>query len=425
MSSSRPLSTSSQIIISIMVLIGLVLAVSFVFISRVSEGIFINNYSDEIRRAFQNFSHGMMGMGKNRSELLNNLYIQIDSVPINNPDELSIIEPVAGSRITKIDNASYLVYSFNEGNESIVLAQKMLEYDIFIDSLQTTLIISLIISVFLTLILGLWLSRRISRPIKETSETFKNIAVSDLSKRVKPQNNTLELMELTQSINRSLDKIEDGFKRQEQFSSDVAHEIRSPLTSIIGFAKMVMRWGSEDPKVSKEAASEIYETSRNMITMSEGLLFLSNPNPRIKTVNIDLHDLINKIAGKILNPKEVELKINIPHIEVLTDAGLLEVAIKILLENAINHGNDNPVHVEWNADRVELSVSDGGPGIPVEMREKIFDRFFQIDTARSNRGHGLGLSILKKICDSLNLKIKVEDSTAGGASFILSGWKLK
>lgn len=426
MSSNKPLSTSAQITISIMLLVGLVLAVSFIFISRVSEGIFINNYSEEIKRVFQNFnSRGMMGMGKNKSDIFAELYIQVDADQVNNPDNLSIIEPTTGSKITKIDSTSYLVYGFKEGNQNIILAQKMLEYDIFINSLRTTLFISLVISAVLTLLMGLWLSRRISRPLRETSDTFKNIAISDLSKRVKPQKNTLELMELTQSINKSLDKIEDGFKRQEQFSSDVSHEIRSPLTSIIGFAKMIMRWGSKDPEVSKEAASEIYETSKNMITMTEGLLFLSNPDPQIKMTNTDLGNLIGGVAGKILNPNKIEINIHVHSIEVSSDVRLLELAIKILLENAINHGMNSPVFVEWNTEKKELSINDGGIGIQPELREKIFDRFFQIDSSRSQRGHGLGLSILKKICDYLELKIRVEDSETGGASFILSNWTTK
>jgi signal transduction histidine kinase len=244
---------------------------------------------------------------------------------------------------------------------------------------------------------------------------LKEITLEDLSRRVEIDPKTSELAELKKALNTALDRIEDGYKRQEQFSSDIAHEIRSPLTSILGFSRMIQRWGSNDPEALKEAAESITATAGKMLTITEGLLFLARPVIETNRESFNLGELVNELVKSTAVPDNITVEVDVENVHVTTDRALLKIALKVLLENAMKYGKGRSIDFYW-ADG-SLHVRDHGDGIDAGEIDRIFDRFYRGDSSRSGEGHGLGLSIVRKICDALDLTVAAENNEDGGAVF--------
>lgn len=413
----------------------LVMVFFALFVYSLSSELFVRNYATELEKNFRNFfnfnaqrhgiASGPRGMsGGPQSRISKSLFIMVDDSVLQNPDGIPAPDFFEGRKLLKIDGNTYLFYGFIDSGKKVLLGIRTAEYDFLLGGLKKAFIVAIMLSLILSGIVGYYISSKISTPLKRTMELLKEVVVSDLSKRISVDSNTKEILELTQAINSALDRIEDGYKRQEQFSSDVAHEIRSPLTAILGFSRMIQRWGARDPEIVEESAKNIAETAAKMLTLTEGLLFLSKPNlsPNLEILN--LRTLVERNVSDITRIYGIKIKNVVPNLNVKTDESLLSIAIKILLENAAKHGEGKPVEIGWDSERKALYVRDYGPGIPDEIKDKIFDRFFKAERSRSGSGHGLGLSIFKKICDTLGLTVKVEDPPDGGASFVITGWKL-
>ncbi len=418
MSDKRVFSTSTQVALNSMVLLVLILSVSALFIYRVSESVFIRNYSEEMRKIFMDspMGRGMrMGIGRIIGRGGNEFYVRIEGIVVQNPTGLSNVPDVEGYVRTKINGSSYLFYGFTNGNEKILLGAQMDDLDFFLQSLSTTLVLSMVIGVALSILSGYLLGKRVSKPLKEATSLLKEITLEDLSKRVEIDPRTSELAELKKALNTALDRIEDGYKRQEQFSSDIAHEIRSPLTSILGFSRMIQRWGSKDPEALKEAAERITATAGKMLTITEGLLFLARPVIETNRESFDLGELVNELVKSTPIPENITVEIDVGNVNVTTDRALLKIALKVLLENAMKYGKGKPIGFYWT--KGLLQVRDHGDGIDAEKIDRIFDRFYRGDSSRSGEGHGLGLSIVRKICDALDLTITAENNEDGGAVF--------
>ncbi|MBN2219708.1 MAG: HAMP domain-containing histidine kinase [Kosmotogaceae bacterium] len=423
MSDRRKLSTATQVAIYSVVLIVSILFASAIFVYGVSESVFIRNYSAEMKKIFMDspmgkgfrYGVGRMAIGRGTTEF----YVSVDGNVVQNPTGLSSVPDVEGYVRTRIDGSSYLLYGFLNGEEKVILGARMDDLDFFLESLATTLLLSVLVGVILSIIGGFFLGSRVSKPIKETSRLLKEITLDDLSRRLESDPKTSELAELKKALNRALDRIQDGYTRQEQFSSDIAHEIRSPLTSILGFSRLILRWGSQDPDVVKEAAESISDTATKMMTITESLLFLSRPEIELNETSFNIRELALEITNGVPADQLANIEIEIPDIEVRNDRVLLKIIIKILVENALKFGENGPIVLNWSDGT--LSVRDHGRGINEDEKERIFNRFYRSDSSRGGEGHGLGLSIASKICKVLKLSIDADNCEDGGAVFRVEG----
>ena len=423
MSDKQKLSTATQVAIYSVVLVVFILCVSALFVYGVSENVFIRNYSAEMRRIFMDspmgkgyrFGMGRMSIGRGTTEF----YVRVDNTVVQNPTELASVPDVDGYVRTRLEGSSYLLYGFWNDDEKVILGARMDDLDFFLESLSTTLLLSLFVGIVLSVIGGFLLGSRVSKPLKETSRLLKEITLDDLSRRLESDPKTSELAEMKEDLNRALDRIQDGYSRQEQFSSDIAHEIRSPLTAILGFSRLIQRWGSQDPEVVKEAADSIYDTAAKMMTITESLLFLSRPSMEIQVTSFNLRELIHELILGTPSFQSVEFKVDVPNIEVETDKVLLKIVLKVLVENAVKFGGDHPIEITFSDGA--LNVRDYGKGINEDELDKVFDRFYRSDTSRGGEGHGLGLSIASKICKVLRLSINAENCKDGGAVFRVEG----
>ena len=203
---------------------------------------------------------------------------------------------------------------------------------------------------------------------------------------------------------------------QKEFIDNVSHEIKTPISSIQGFAELL-----KDDNLTKEEREEytniIIEESNRLLNLSTNMLKLSklqNQNKIVKKDQVDIAEQIRK-AITLLEPKwskkEITFNVSLQEKYFFGDEELIFQVWVNLIENAIKYSNENSkidVTMSSNAKDIRVQIRDYGRGMNKENTKKIFSRFYQIDKSHSQEGNGLGLAIVKRIIELSNGKIEVD-----------------
>jgi two-component system, OmpR family, sensor kinase len=289
------------------------------------------------------------------------------------------------------------------------------------------LLIAAGIALVIALLLAIFLARSIYRPLVTVTKAAQQISRGDYSQRIKPEG-PKEIKELAESFNRMTEDVEQAQLRLRHFVADVSHELRSPLTSIQGFAQALLDGTASDDATKLKAAQIIDEESRRLKHQVDELLELSrmqsNQAKFLKEpVNlVEVLDHCTDVFAVQAKQKQVtiELKADADLI-VAGDTDRLEQVFNNLLDNAIkNSPSGGKIHVvsgraEGNIARTV--VSDEGPGIPPDQLTRVFERFYQVTGART--GVGLGLAIAKEIVSAHNGSITASSAPGEGAHFTI------
>jgi two-component system phosphate regulon sensor histidine kinase PhoR len=222
----------------------------------------------------------------------------------------------------------------------------------------------------------------------------------------------------------------EGIRRD--FVANVSHELRTPLTLIKGYVETLIDGAKDDPAVATKFLQTIHKHTNRLTFLIEDLLQLSqleSGQPILQRQNTALHPLVERVLDELL-PSAAQKKISLEnHVEVQAsvhaDGDRVQQVLFNLLDNAIKYGRAGgvaKVGAETGADHVLIHVQDDGPGIPREAQERIFERFFRLDKARSREagGTGLGLSIVKHIVQAHGGKVWVESAPGTGSKFIFT-----
>lgn len=242
--------------------------------------------------------------------------------------------------------------------------------------------------------------------------------------QVKDVGAILLIMEVTKEVEAEIIRSE--------FTSNVSHELKSPLTSIMGFAEMIKSDMVTDEKDIKEFSGMIYKESSRLLQLIEELLSLSKLNEE----NIVLKENVNvrKVAEDVADSLSFEAKKKNIDIEIEGEGEIISANTLIyemlfnLVSNSIKYSNDDKVvkiKIEDEKDKMLISVEDQGIGMKREEIPRIFERFYTVDKSRSkqNGGTGLGLSIVKHIVNVLKGDIEVESNPGKGTKFTITLFK--
>ncbi len=271
------------------------------------------------------------------------------------------------------------------------------------------------------------------RPIDNMIDTAGLIASGDLSQRVDYGTSNNEVGKLGQALNEMLAQVETSFQYKErserrlrQFVADAAHELRTPLTSIRGYAELFRSGAASDPATLERTMMRIESESTRMGKLVEDLLLLARLDQG-RSLRHDPVDLTRVVENAVSDARVVEpdrpITLEAPaRVMVIGDADRLKQVIDNLLANArvhTEHGKPVDVRIERQGSEAIASVKDSGPGISDADLERIFDRFYRVDTARTRErgGTGLGLSIVASIVEAHGGRVSVSSKPGEGAIF--------
>ena len=332
------------------------------------------------------------------------------------PDSLAAGAPIIVNG-KQVGTALVTVGAFSESLNDQFLAQVN----------RATLLATLVAGV-IAVILGGFITWTVTRPMRELTHATRAIAAGDLSQRVTVQAGD-EIGDLATAFNQMAAGLERGESLRRQMTADIAHELRTPLSVIQGNVEALqdgvfpLTLASLEPIQAKtELLGRLVEDLRNLALAEAGQL----PMDRQPT---DLVGLVDRtVAGfqATAEIKSVAIRV-IAETELVADADpqRIEQVLINLLSNALRHTpQEGLVTIELNAQptgRLNVRITDSGPGIPPELLPNIFERFYRVDPGRARGRHGdgtgLGLAVARSIVKAHNGSIAVENAPNGGASF--------
>lgn len=343
-------------------------------------------------------------------------------------DEMPRTENYAGKRYLILDrqiaagNNNYWI----RGIMSLTEESLMLQSNFKINMIMTVVLICL------AALGGYFIISRAFVPMGKISKTATEIAdSSDLTQRINIGKGSDEISELANTFDKMLDKLEQTFEREKQFTSDASHELRTPVAVIISECEYM----SECAKTSEEfieSAETIKRQADKMSKLISELLMISRMDQNTFLMNfeeLDVSELLNFVCDEQeeLNPERKPLVREITNnITAAIDCNSMTRLFINLISNAYKYtGADGNIQVSLTKDdaNVRFSVKDNGIGIAKEEQPKIWTRFYQVDSARTSTetgSAGLGLSMVKWIAESHNGKITVESELGQGSEFVVS-----
>ena len=271
------------------------------------------------------------------------------------------------------------------------------------------------------------------RPLRQMEETAAAIAAGDLSRRVENDDERTEVGRLGRSLNVMLATIEESFAQQQasearlrRFLADASHELRTPVTSIRGYAELFRRGAAERPDDLALAMRRIEDEARRMGGLVEDLLLLArlDQGRPLERARVDLATIATDAAAdaQVLDPDRPITMAVEPGVEVWGDEQRLRQVVGNLVQNALRHtpaATPVTVGVAAAGRSARLWVHDEGPGIPEEHAARIFERFYRADPSRTRNsgGSGLGLSIVASIAASHGGHARVDTALGRGSTF--------
>jgi heavy metal sensor kinase len=323
-------------------------------------------------------------------------------------------------RLTKEPNRQGLHFQISRSEE---------EAQGFLHNLLTFLLATVPLTAALAGAGGLFLASRSLDPIDEITRTAAGLGAEHLSRRLPELKSNDELARLTDTFNRMLERLEAAFDRQKQFTSDAAHELRAPLALLTTKAEVTL----ERPRTAfeyQDALLEVCESAARMSRLLGKLLKLARSDAgglAIEPEVFDLADLTADIVAEMAPlSTSVWLDTQLASVSVSADQTRITEILWNLLDNALSHSpHDSSVKISLSreAGQAVLRIADQGPGVPLEHRERIFERFYQVDQARTpsplgKENAGLGLAICRSLARQHGGDITLENSEQG-ATFAL------
>ncbi|TES60871.1 heavy metal sensor histidine kinase, partial [Burkholderia cepacia] len=270
--------------------------------------------------------------------------------------------------------------------------------------------------------LGYAIARRGIRPVESLGHQTSTIEAHNLSERLDIRGGPIELRELALSVNRMLDRLERAFVRLSQFSSDLAHDMRTPLANVISSSQVTLSRPRTSDEYEALIDSNIEECER-LQRMIESMLFLArsdNAQQHLKLSDLNAGDELMRLASYfqgIADEKSIEIVVQ-GKARVSADATLFRRAVSNLVSNAIDHAGTGSTVVltsRSSAGHAVIEVTNHGRPIPTDHIDRIFERFYRVDIARhgSSRNAGLGLAIVKSIMELHQGEVGVVSNDAG------------
>ena len=343
----------------------------------------------------------------------------------------------------------YYAESFEFYGRKIVVAVSENNEKNFLNMIFTKLPFALLFMIIPILILSFFESLLITKntinPVVKITKTARTMTTENLDGQLPLSGRGDEIDELSRTINDLFLRIKADFDRERQFSSDVSHELNTPLTVISGQANLLLRWGKDNPEQLEKSLLAIKDEAKSMHAIIENLLQISRVEsgrikPQISEVSVI--DLLERVKNEFAAvAPEVKFVIDTSGVNesdgavgasINTDPEMLHQILTVLVSNSVKFAGEKCT-VKLGIERSDgkeagdkgqfvIYESDDGPGIAEETLPHVFERFYRGDEAhtRSAGGCGLGLAIAKTLCGALGAEITAGNVEPHGAKFSIA-----
>ena len=349
--------------------------------------------------------------------------------PVGEPTENGAIRTVAGSEDSFLIFDLFMPSGWDDG----VWVRGVTEAPDMRDAAGRSATVFLIILPFIILMAaigGYLLVRRSLRPIERITELAGSISGGkDLSKRIS-ENQSYgddEAGRLARAFDQMFGRLESSFEAEKQFASDASHELRTPTAVIVTQCAYLEKY-AEDTEEYREGIGVIKRQADRMSVLIDRLLDMTRLDfgtRKPELADTDLSEMLRLMCeDQDTGDRGIDIETDIePGIHVMADAHLLSRAIANLLDNARKYGREGGhirVGLRRAGDEAELSVSDDGIGMDKEELDKIFRRFYQVNSSRqTGSGLGLGLSMVKQITELHGGSVSVQSEPGKGSCFVI------
>lgn len=277
------------------------------------------------------------------------------------------------------------------------------------------------------LALAWWIATRVTRPLAEVSRTAKQISSGDLSQRINLAETQDELGEVAKVLNETFARLQDAFARQEQFTANASHELRTPVSLILTHAQGALLH-EQSPAEYREALADCAQAAQRMKTLIESLLDLARFDAGAAPMQREPCDLahLTRDCTTHLRPladaKRLRLELDLQPAPCHADSARLTQVITNLLTNAIHFTPADgaiTLRTDYDDRSARFTIRDTGPGIAPDQLPHLFERFRRADASRTRAtgGTGLGLAICKAIVEAHGGNIAVESEIGSGSTF--------
>lgn len=330
-------------------------------------------------------------------------------------DSVQIVLPVYGSSEEEPDGAVILDFSLNQANRMY-------------ESIQTISLTMILLLGVIVIVASVLYSGQIVRPLKEVSGSIVHITQGDFNDNMELRGYSEE-EEISENFNLMLSDLQNLEDARQEFVSNVSHELKTPITSVKVLAESLINQEGVPEELYQEFLSDINTELERMNQIVNDLLSLVKMDKTAAQVNIAEVNVNEFVEGILKELQPIADKRNIDilfesvrPVTAQIDEVKIGMAFRNLIENAIKYNYDDGwVRVSLNADHkfFYLKVSDSGVGIPEELQDNIFERFYRVDKARSREtgGNGLGLAITRSAILLHRGSIKVHSVEQQGTTF--------
>ena len=361
-----------------------------------------------------------------------------------NPLQMPLLPRLRVSSVMRDQSGQYWLYiiqHLNDGDWLLVAVPRPAVplLTILSDELMLPILGAAFAALIISLLVAFWLARWIGEPLQRLVVASRQMPFTD----ARPINlhGPHEVQELTRAFNEMNNRVQTSRKSQRDFVANVSHELKTPLTSIQGFAQAILDGTADTPEAHQQAARVIYNEAGSMHRMVLDLLDLARLDAgtlELQRAPVDLPALLNSIAEKFspqAHAAGVSIKVESTALPaVMGDGDRLSQVFSNLVDNALKHTPaggvitlrarlSDPVTSHGTGAEILVDVADTGAGIPPEALPHIFERFYQADPSRpggEKHGTGLGLAIVKEIVEAHSGKISVRSTPEAGSLFTVT-----
>lgn len=328
----------------------------------------------------------------------------------------------------EIDNLSGvgIYYPDNEGNFIIILTAKNIQGDYLKSLLKHILLIVLFVSSIIIFGLLWWNAKMITKPLQNMVSRMQEITPKDLHLRLIERKGNDELAQVISYFNQMIERLEISFNSQKTFIANASHELKNPLTAIMGECE-VMQLKEFTPDEYKGSIKRIENEIERLNILVNNLFQLAQTDLEISESDVEQLDVVGELQFVIHYLEQSKYKGRISFVKnensfyIRSNSHLLFVALQNIIDNACKYSNGEViVEIIKNKSHFHLLVSDKGIGIPAKEKDKIFDTFYRAQNTHSYKGAGIGLSLAHKILKLSGADISISSMENKGTTVTIT-----